>query len=102
MMEKAMDEPPNEAQWDPRFRTRSPEQAIHLCESAYYLHRLSLLGPSHSFGFTQLVTQASCPFNRCDSERGLARLRRVMRAVLARRGWSPPRPRLRRPRRPPV
>jgi AraC-like DNA-binding protein len=44
------------AQPDPWFRTRSPEQAIHLCESAYYPHRLRLLGPSKSFGLTQRVT----------------------------------------------
>src|ERR1700694_6293565 len=54
-MEKAMDDAPNEAQWDPWFRTRSPEQAIHLCESAYYPHRLRLLGPSQGFGLTQRV-----------------------------------------------
>jgi AraC-like DNA-binding protein len=52
-----MDDTPDEAQRDPWFRTRSPEQAIHLCESAYYPHRLRLLGPSRSFGFTQRVTQ---------------------------------------------
>jgi AraC-like DNA-binding protein len=57
-MQKAMDEAPNEAQCDPWFRTRSPEQAIHLCESAYYPHRLRLLGPSQGFGLTQRVTQA--------------------------------------------
>ena len=45
-----------EAQPDPWFRTRSPEQAIHLCETAYYPHRLRLLGPSKSFGLTQRVT----------------------------------------------
>jgi AraC-like DNA-binding protein len=56
-MEKAMDDAPEEAQWDPWFRTRSPEQAIHLCESAYYPHRLRLLGPSQGFGLTQRVTQ---------------------------------------------
>ena len=56
-MEKAIDEAPTEAQGDPWFRTRSPEQAIHLCETAYYPHRLRLLGPSRSFGFTQRVTQ---------------------------------------------
>jgi AraC-like DNA-binding protein len=54
-MGKAMDD--KEAQCDPWFRTRSPEQAIHLCESAYYPHRLRLLGPSQGFGFTQRVTQ---------------------------------------------
>jgi AraC-like DNA-binding protein len=54
-VEKAMDD--KEAQWDPWFHTRSPEQAIHLCETAYYPHRLRLLGPSQGFGFTQRVTQ---------------------------------------------
>jgi len=44
------------AQPDPWFRTRSPEQAIHLCEAAYYPHRLRLLGPSKSFGLSQRVT----------------------------------------------
>jgi AraC-like DNA-binding protein len=44
------------AQPDSWFRTRSPEQAIHLCEAAYYPHRLRLLGPSKSFGLTQRVT----------------------------------------------
>jgi AraC-like DNA-binding protein len=38
------------------FRTRSPEQAIHLCETAYYPHRLRLLGPSTSFALAQRVT----------------------------------------------
>ena len=52
-----MDDAPKGAQWDPWFRTRSPEQAIHLCETAYYPHWLRLLGPSHSFGFTQRVTR---------------------------------------------
>jgi AraC-like DNA-binding protein len=55
-MEKAMDDAPNEAQRDPWFRTRSPEQAIHLCETAYYPHWLRLLGPSQGFGLTQRVT----------------------------------------------
>jgi AraC-like DNA-binding protein len=40
----------------PWFRTRSPEEAIHLCETAYYPHRLRLLGPSKCFGLTQRVT----------------------------------------------
>jgi AraC-like DNA-binding protein len=53
-LEKAMDD--KEAQWDPWFRTRSPEQAIHLCESAFYPHRLRPLGPSQGFGYTQRVT----------------------------------------------
>jgi hypothetical protein len=56
-MEKAMDDAPTEAQGDPWFRTRSPAQAIHLCESAYYPHRLRLLGPTQGFGFTQRVTR---------------------------------------------
>jgi AraC-like DNA-binding protein len=38
------------------FRTRSPEEAIHLCATAFYPHRLALLGPSHSFGLSQYVT----------------------------------------------
>ena len=42
---------------DPWFRTRSPEEAIHLCETAFYPHRLGLLGPSNSFGLTQRVTR---------------------------------------------
>jgi AraC-like DNA-binding protein len=41
---------------DPWFRTTSPEEAIQLCETAYYPHRLELLGPSNSFGLTQRVT----------------------------------------------
>jgi AraC-like DNA-binding protein len=41
---------------DPWFRTRSPEEAIHLCETAFYPHRLRVLGPSNSFGLTQRVT----------------------------------------------
>src|ERR1700736_5784507 len=40
----------------PWFRTRSPEQAIYLCETAYYPHRLRLRGPSKSFGLSQRVT----------------------------------------------
>jgi AraC-like DNA-binding protein len=42
---------------DPWFRTRSPERAIHLCETAFYPHRLSVLGPSNSFGLNLRVTQ---------------------------------------------
>jgi AraC-like DNA-binding protein len=45
------------AQWDPWFRTRSPEEAIHLAAASFYPHRLGLLGPSHSFGLTLRVTQ---------------------------------------------
>jgi AraC-like DNA-binding protein len=44
------------AQPDPWFRTRSPEEAIYLCENAYYPHRLRLLGPSKCFGLSQRVT----------------------------------------------
>ncbi|OBI30328.1 hypothetical protein A5709_25655 [Mycobacterium sp. E1386] len=40
------------------FRTRSPEHAIHLCESAFHPHKLRLLGPSKDFGFTQRLVQA--------------------------------------------
>jgi AraC-like DNA-binding protein len=47
---------PQVAPPDPSFRTTSPEQAIHLCETAFYPHRLGLLGPSKSFGLTQRVT----------------------------------------------
>jgi AraC-like DNA-binding protein len=42
---------------DPWFRTRSPDEAIHLCETAFYPHRLSVLRPSNSFGLTLRVTQ---------------------------------------------
>ena len=42
---------------DPWFRTWSPEEAIHLCETAFYPHRLSVLGPANSFGLTLRVTQ---------------------------------------------
>jgi AraC-like DNA-binding protein len=41
----------------PWFRTRSPEEAIHLCAVSFYPHRLMLLGPSHSFGMSQRVTR---------------------------------------------
>jgi AraC-like DNA-binding protein len=43
---------------DSRFRTTSPEQAIHLCQTAFYPHLLKLVGPSKNFGFTQRVTRA--------------------------------------------
>jgi AraC-like DNA-binding protein len=45
------------AQLGPWFRTRSPEEAIHLCATAFYPHRLTVLGPSHSFGLSQRVTR---------------------------------------------
>jgi AraC-like DNA-binding protein len=51
-----MGEPSRLAPSDPWFRTRSPEEAIHLCGTAYYPHRLELLGPSHRFGLTQSVS----------------------------------------------
>jgi AraC-like DNA-binding protein len=57
MMGKAMGDTPQAAPPEPWFRTTSPEQAIHLCESAFYPHRLGLLGPSKSFGLTQRATR---------------------------------------------
>jgi len=42
---------------DPWFRTRSPERAIHRCETAFYPHRLRLLGRSDGFGLSQRVTR---------------------------------------------
>ena len=45
------------AQSDSRFHTTSPEQAMHLCQTAFYPHQLKLLGPSKNFGFTQRVTR---------------------------------------------
>ena len=56
MTETAMGDAPQVAPSDPWFRTRSPEEAIHLCQTAYYPHRLELLGPSHGFRLTQRVT----------------------------------------------
>jgi len=44
----------------PWFRTRSPEEAIHLCAASFYPHRLALLGPSHSFGMSLVASCASC------------------------------------------
>jgi hypothetical protein len=41
---------------DSWYRTTSPEQAIHLCGTAFYPHRLTLLGRSSGFGLTQRVT----------------------------------------------
>jgi hypothetical protein len=55
-MQTAMSGATPQAQGDPWFRTRSPERAIHLCETACHPHRLRLLGPSKSFGLTQRVT----------------------------------------------
>jgi AraC-like DNA-binding protein len=52
-----MGDTPQVAPPDPWFRTKSPEQAIHLCETAFYPHRLGLLGPSKSFGLSQRVTR---------------------------------------------
>ena len=42
---------------DPWFRTTSPETAIHLCSTAFYPHRLRLLGRSNGFGLTQRITR---------------------------------------------
>ena len=42
---------------DPWSRTRSPEQAIQLRETAFYPHRLTVLGPSSSFGLVQRVSR---------------------------------------------
>src|ERR1700694_930475 len=56
-MGTAMDDAPRVAPSDPWFRTRSPERAIHLCETAFYPHRLGLLGLSNGFGLTQRVTR---------------------------------------------
>jgi hypothetical protein len=57
MTGKAMGDTSQVAPPDPGFRTTSPEQAIHLCETAFYPHRLGLLGPTNSFGLTQRVTR---------------------------------------------
>jgi AraC-like DNA-binding protein len=46
----------DDAATDPWYRTTSPEQAIHLCSTAFYPHRLTLLGRSNGFGLTQRVT----------------------------------------------
>jgi AraC-like DNA-binding protein len=54
---KAIGETTPPAQSDSRFRTTSPEQAMHLCQTAFYPHRLRLVGPSKNFGFTQRVTR---------------------------------------------
>ena len=57
MMGTAMGDAPQVAESDPWFRTRSPERAIHLCEAAFYPHRLRLLGRSAGFGLAQRVTR---------------------------------------------
>jgi hypothetical protein len=57
MMETAMGDALQVAPSDPWFRTRSPERAIHLCETAFSPHRLRLLGRSDGFGLTQRVTR---------------------------------------------
>jgi AraC-like DNA-binding protein len=54
-IQKATGDADQMAPSDPWFRTRSPEQAIHLCANSYYPQWLRLLGPSHSFGLTQRV-----------------------------------------------
>ena len=51
-----MAEGTEDAATDPWFRTTSPEEAIHLCSTAFYPHRLTLLGPSDGFGLSQRVT----------------------------------------------
>ena len=45
-----------DAATDPWFRTTSPEQAIHLCGTAFDPHRLTLPGQSNGLGLTQRVT----------------------------------------------
>jgi AraC-like DNA-binding protein len=57
VMGTAMGDASQVAQPDPWFRTSSPEDAIHRCETAFYPHRLRLLGPSDRFGFTQRATR---------------------------------------------
>jgi hypothetical protein len=52
-----MADPTEDAVLDPWFRTTSPEEAIHLCSTAFYPHRLRLLGQSTGFGLSQRVTQ---------------------------------------------
>ena len=56
-MGTAMGDAPQVAESDPWFRTTSPDRAIHLCEAAFYPHRLRLLGRSAGFGLTQRVTR---------------------------------------------
>jgi AraC-like DNA-binding protein len=48
----------DDSQTSRRFRTQSPEQAIHLCEETFHSHKLGLLGRSKGFGWTQRRTQA--------------------------------------------
>jgi AraC-like DNA-binding protein len=54
---KAIPDATRPAQSDSRLRTTSPEQAIHMCKTAFYPHRLKLVGPSKNFGFSQRVTR---------------------------------------------
>jgi AraC-like DNA-binding protein len=54
---KAIPDATRQAQSDSRLRTTSPEQAIHMCKTAFYPHRLKLIGPSKNFGFSQCVTR---------------------------------------------
>ena len=49
--------PDRSARPDPWIRTSSPEEAIHLCDTSFYPHRLTLLGSTSGFGFAQRVTQ---------------------------------------------
>jgi AraC-like DNA-binding protein len=56
-MRKAMCEATQVAQSDPWLHTTSPEKAIYLCKTAFYPHRLTLIGRSDNFGLTQRVTR---------------------------------------------
>jgi AraC-like DNA-binding protein len=51
-----VEEPQVAGRSDRWFRTTSIEEAKHLCESAYYSHRLTPLGPSADFAMTERVT----------------------------------------------
>jgi AraC-like DNA-binding protein len=53
-----MGDAPLAAPSDPWIRTRSPEQAIQLRATAFYPHRLTLVGPRRNFGLVQRVTRA--------------------------------------------
>jgi trans-2-enoyl-CoA reductase len=59
MMGKTMADDTEDAATDPWLCTTSPEQAIHLCSTAFYPHRLTLLGRSNGFGLSQLRTAFS-------------------------------------------
>ena len=53
----AMGDSPQMASLDPWFRTRSPEQAVHLRKTAFYPHRLTVLGPLSNFGLIHRVNR---------------------------------------------